>query len=460
VIDLPAGSSNRYASVIQIEVSGSVDFDKVRPGQKPDGSLSLEPSEAYFHSNSKNALEIEMSDRQENIGNWFQDKSWIYWEFRISEPGTFELSTEISAVSDVAFTYQLKDIQKAGTADASKEGGHKIYAADEFAILPGYDKNEVSVSASGDEAAFVDLDLGMLEIQEPGVYVLEIRPVKGQWEDTRLRAVQMTAVNDSGRLPAYLSTHSDPDQILFEDSMTGNWQDNWFVDGTKHLLSNSENGLYYAAGTYMYPDMENRTHAQRVEMSENHSVLWTKEEFEGDIIISYEVTRVDRSPFGVNILYTQAQGIGTEEFPEDIYEWRDYRESPGMGIYYTYMNALHISYNVGDYESPSYIRARRYPKNDPIGLNWGMTQIDPDYDDAGAKMLPGQTYIIELEKTNESMTFRIFDQPTKKLLEECTWDIADVPELMEPKFITEGRIGFRQMSSKQNIYKNFKVIRR
>lgn len=265
---------------------------------------------------------------------------------------------------------------------------------------------------------------------------------------------------DSVRLPAYLSTHSDQDKVLFEDSMTGNWQDNWFVDGTKHLLSNSEKGLYYAAGTYMYPDVDNRTYEQRVEMSANHSVLWTREEFEGDLIISYEVTRVDRSPFGVNILYTQAQGIGTEEFPEDIYAWRDYRESPGMGKYYTYMNALHISYNVGDYETPSYIRARRYPKNDDIGLGWGMTQLDPDYDDAGAKMLPGKTYIIELEKTKETMTFRIFDQPTKQLLKECTWDIAKVPELMKPKFITEGRIGLRQMSTKQNIYNNFKVIRR
>jgi hypothetical protein len=257
-----------------------------------------------------------------------------------------------------------------------------------------------------------------------------------------------------------MSTHSDPSQILFEDSMTGDWQDNWFVDGTKHLLSNSENGLYYAAGTFMYPDMKKRTHEQRVEMSANHSVLWTKQEFEGDLIISYDITRVDRSAFGVNILYIQAQGIGTEKYPTDIYQWRDYRESPGMGIYYTYMNLLHISYSVGDYKTPSYIRARRYPKNDDIGLNWGMTVIHPDYEDEGAKMIPGKTYTVEWEKTQESLTFRTFDKATYQLLEEYTWDIAKVPDLMEPKFITEGRIGFRQMASKQNIYKNFKVIRR
>lgn len=262
----------------------------------------------------------------------------------------------------------------------------------------------------------------------------------------------------SERLPAALS--ADPDQVLFEDSMTGNWQDNWFLDGEKALLNNSENGLYFSAGTYMYPDMETRTYEQRVQMSANHAVLWTQQEFKGDIIISYECTRVDTSPFGVNIIYIQAQGIGTPPYTKDIYEWRDLRTSPGMGKYYTYMNALHISYNVGDYRNPSYIRARRYPKNDPIGLKWGMTQLEPDYDDEGAKMLPGKTYIIEVEKTDDTLVFRIFDKKTKELLKECTWDTSNIPDLMKPRFITEGRIGLRQMSTKQNIYKNFKVLRR
>lgn len=264
------------------------------------------------------------------------------------------------------------------------------------------------------------------------------------------------------KLPAYMSTHSDPSKLLFEDTMTGNWQDNWFLDGKEAYVASSEKGLYFAAGNFMYPDNDNRTQEQREIMSANHAVLWTKQEFEGDIIVSFECTRMDMSAYGVNILYIQAQGIGTEEFPTDIYEWREFREVPAMGKYYTYMNALHISYNVGDYESTSYIRARRYPKNDPIGLRWGMTQLDPDYDDEGAKMMPGRTYIIEVEKTNNTMIFRTFDKETNALLKEAVWDISsdNLHELMEPKVIEKGRIGLRQMSTKKNIYSNFKVIRR
>jgi hypothetical protein len=266
----------------------------------------------------------------------------------------------------------------------------------------------------------------------------------------------------SGPMPAYLSTHSDPDKILFEDPMTGDWQENWFLEGDNATVSTSEKGLRYAAGTYTYPDPENRTREHREKMSEHHAVLWTHREFEGDLIISYECTRLDKSPFGVNIIYIQAQGIGTEEHPTDIYKSRDSRRVAAMGKYFTYMNALHISYNVGNYETPSYIRARRYPKNDPIGLRWGMTQIPPDYDDEGAKMLPGKTYIIEVEKTDDTLVFRTFDKESLELLKECTWDISpnNLHELMEPKVLKKGRIGLRQMSTKENIYKNFKVLRR
>jgi alpha-L-fucosidase len=190
IIDVPAEPGNHHASVIQIEVNRALDFEKVRPGQQTDGRLTLEPNEAYFHSNSKNPLRVEINDRQENIGNWSQDKSWIYWEFRISQPGTFKLTTEIAAVKDVGFTYQLKDIKKS-KAPSATDDEHQIYAADEFAPLPGYEKIEVAIPATGSEEKFVSVELGTLEITKPGVYVLEIRPVKNQWASTRMRAITL-----------------------------------------------------------------------------------------------------------------------------------------------------------------------------------------------------------------------------------------------------------------------------
>ncbi len=194
VIALPSKPTNPHASVIQIEVSGPTDFEKVRPGQQADRNLTLEPNEACLHSNSETTLKVEMKDGKENIGNWLRDKSWIYWEFRISTPGRFKLSTEIAAVRDGAFTFQLKDIQKTEAPKRAAEDGHQIFVADEFAALPGYDKHEVAFASTGDENTFVPLELGMLEITRPGVCVLEIRPVKNHWDCTRLRAISLTPV--------------------------------------------------------------------------------------------------------------------------------------------------------------------------------------------------------------------------------------------------------------------------
>lgn len=190
VIDLPAVAPDPNVSVIKLEVNGAVDFEKVRLRQAPDGSLALEPNRAYLHSNSKNALKVEMKKGKENIGNWPADKSWIYWDFRITQPGTFTLSSEAATGSDVALTYQLKD-GKQTEAAAPPGAGHKIYVAEEFASLEGFEKTKVSIPSTGSEDAFAPVEFGTLEIKEPGIYVLEIRPVKDQWDRTRLGSVTL-----------------------------------------------------------------------------------------------------------------------------------------------------------------------------------------------------------------------------------------------------------------------------
>lgn len=239
--------------------------------------------------------------------------------------------------------------------------------------------------------------------------------------------------------------------VVFEDSMTGDWRDNWFLDGEKVTLENSEKGFYFASGTITKSDDREKYHA-------HHAVLWTKQEFSGDILIRFDCTRVDTSSYGVNIIYVHAQGIGRPPYSEDIYEWRELRAIPKMSKYFTYMNALHISYNVGDPETVSYIRCRRYPKQPEKGIQFGDTAIPPDYDDRGAKMVPGRTFTIEVEKRGNRLTFRTLDAETGELLKECVWDTANNPENQTPRFVEKGRIGLRQMSTKQNIYKNFEVI--
>ncbi|HAV12661.1 MAG TPA: hypothetical protein DCX06_04060 [Opitutae bacterium] len=193
-LKLPEHAPDAHASVIKLIVNGKIDFEKIRPRQMADGSLTLEPNRAYLHSNSKNALKVEVKQGKECIGNWLADKSWIYWDFRITQPRTFTLSTEAATAGDVAFTYQLKDGKRTVEAKPTDDK-HKIYVAEEFATLDGHDTVEVSIPSTGSKETFVKVELGEMKIAEPGVYVLEVRPVKEHWDRTRLAAIKLSPVN-------------------------------------------------------------------------------------------------------------------------------------------------------------------------------------------------------------------------------------------------------------------------
>ncbi len=232
--------------------------------------------------------------------------------------------------------------------------------------------------------------------------------------------------------------------ILFEDSMTGDWQEKWFLDGKKATLRNSEAGLYFSGGTVTKPQDPEAYHA-------HHAVLWTKREFEGDLRISFEMTREDTSDYGNTLLYIHAQGLGTEAFPKDITQWNDFREISAMNKYFTNMELWSLSFREN-------IRARRYP----------LQSADPDTEPVGGTvfpyvdyvgMIPGKTYRVLVEKRGPTMTLRLADKETGELYANHTWDMTVVSKDGKSRapVLEKGRIGLRHMSTKQFTYKNFKV---
>jgi hypothetical protein len=231
-------------------------------------------------------------------------------------------------------------------------------------------------------------------------------------------------------------------KILFEDSMMDNWQENWFLDGQKATLEHRDNGLYFSGGTVTKSEDPINYHA-------HHAVLWTKQVFEGDILISYEMTRIDTSDYGTTLLYIQAQGTGTEPYVKDIAEWSKLREIPAMNLYFENMDLISLSFREN-------LRCKRYPWKDANGEwypNRGL--IEPMVDYAGIH--PGKTYRVEVEKKASSVILRLFDASTNELLTNFTWDITKVPSELDT--IKQGRIGLRHMSTRQFIYWDFKVER-
>lgn len=229
--------------------------------------------------------------------------------------------------------------------------------------------------------------------------------------------------------------------LIFEDSMSSSWQEKWFLDGEKATLEHRKNGLYFAGGTITKKQDPEEYHS-------HHAVLWTKQVFEGELLITFEMTRIDNSNYGNTLLYIQAQGIGKGPYVEDISNWNSLREVPSMSKYFTYMNLLSLSFR-------ETLRCKRYPLRDMEGNAYKGAMFEPKAKYDG--ILPGKTYKVEVIKKNPLFTVRLYDAVTNKLVKKSTWDVSKNPKEQMLRLVHKGRIGIRHMSTKQFIYRNFKV---
>ncbi|MBC2603647.1 DUF1961 family protein [Puniceicoccus vermicola] len=219
---------------------------------------------------------------------------------------------------------------------------------------------------------------------------------------------------------------------LFHDSGKENWEDKWFLDGEVAGVENTPYGMSFSAG----PRFANNAH---------HAVLWTREQFEGDVKIEYNFTRTDFAERCVAILYVQATGPGEKE---DIVGWNDQRKVPNMSIYFNGMHTYHISYAAfgNSFETDvQYIRARRYM---PGSESLEGTALPGDYDSTHL-FQPGVPHQISVIKRGGRELFMRIRNPETTV--HLRWYNEDLPA------IESGRIGIRHMATRSGLYSDFRV---
>lgn len=225
-------------------------------------------------------------------------------------------------------------------------------------------------------------------------------------------------------------------QLCFTDDLAKDWRENWFLDGTNACITQSDAGMDFWAGPRAGDDA-------------CHAVLWTKLSFTGDIKVEYEYTRLDQALRFVNIIYIQASGSGSPDYPSDIAVWSKMRSIPAMRMYFDHMHTYHISYAAygmkNDDPDNDYIRARRYLPETHKGL--ADTDLHPDYFKTRL-FATGVKHKITIVKTARELVMNI-QNPEKEM--RCRWDTSSFPA------VTEGRIGLRHMYTRGARYRNFRV---
>ena len=228
--------------------------------------------------------------------------------------------------------------------------------------------------------------------------------------------------------------------------MNEGWQDNWFLDGQNAVLEHRDGGLNFITTA---SKVDKRV--DRAPFDAQHAVLWTRQEFEGDIRISYTYTMLPGCSWQ-KLIYVQARGIGSGPYVEDIYAWRNRREVARMDKYFNYMNLIGLSLR-----DP--IRCRRYPWSDVDQDLELASEILPRGENKGMEI--GRDLQVVVEKRKASLLLRITDAEAGGHVVEHTWDLTDqkVLEGRELKFVEKGRIGLRLMGGHKINFRDFKVER-
>ena len=244
-----------------------------------------------------------------------------------------------------------------------------------------------------------------------------------------LVGIWSSAAPDGGEASTFAELREAEWRETFTDSCTGNWRDNWFLDGVMAKVTNDADKMV-------------------IDASDGYAVLWTKPEFAGDLKVEYDFRRADTKNWGVNIIYLQARGDGQDGHKPDIAQWSDRRESAAMKDYFLNMHTYHVSYaayptrgnNVKDY-----VRARRYMPLANKGLK--DTALANEYQDTG--LFEDKEWVRVTIIKRDRDVWMEFKHPTKTVL--CHFLNKDKPA------ITAGRIGLRLMPGRESHVKNFKV---
>lgn len=163
-VDLPGQAPDQYVSVLALDIEASADIDTTLM-QQPDGNIALEGCLAKMYK-AEEGSQITVT-ASGIIEQWLNKEDWISWEFKVIEPGTYDVEMN-------TFT------EKYSGSNPSMlwEGGH-----------------EFSLSTAGQEVRFIMTDdqrkiprdlfhwqnvvtcCGRVTFDKPGLYTLDLKPI-------------------------------------------------------------------------------------------------------------------------------------------------------------------------------------------------------------------------------------------------------------------------------------------
>jgi alpha-L-fucosidase len=163
VISVPAAAPDPISSTVVLRVKGELAVENPGIAQHPDGTITLQASEARLHGDQ---LRYESGSQRDNIGFWLNPAEWVDWEVSVTKPGKFELTAEIAAPGSASLQVALGNQRVRGDAPVT-----------------------------GDYGKFERVKFGTMEIQSTGKVVISVRPVPEGWNAVNLKSLRLRPVS-------------------------------------------------------------------------------------------------------------------------------------------------------------------------------------------------------------------------------------------------------------------------
>lgn len=158
VLRLPTKAPDPISATVVLEVDGALEVEQsVWIQQAADGSITLLADDASLHGDS---LRVEHTPG--NLGYWVNAGDWAEWQFRVSQPGDFNVTVEVASTGSAAFEVGC--------------GGRSL---------------RVEFPNTGDYGRYQKIEAGVLRAVPGGSVTVRVKPVRQGWTPVNLRSVKL-----------------------------------------------------------------------------------------------------------------------------------------------------------------------------------------------------------------------------------------------------------------------------
>jgi alpha-L-fucosidase len=162
-VAVPKQAPDQISSTVVLTIAGPPDIAPMTILQKKNGTVDLPASLATLHGST---FRYESGGPLDDIGYWTDPNDWADWQFKLKQPGKYEIDAVIAAPASGSF-----EISAAG----------KTWRA--------------AAPTTANYIDFKPVKLGTLEVASAGDTTLCVRPVADGWQPMNLKLVRLVPVN-------------------------------------------------------------------------------------------------------------------------------------------------------------------------------------------------------------------------------------------------------------------------